>query len=223
MTSEPSTCRKTRILIVDDHPLIRGGLVELVGRQQDMEVCGEAATGREALDFAKKLDPDLIVLDLTLGDMDGMDVIHALRAEHSRSVILVLSKSEEAIYAERALRAGANGYVMKHERLQTVLVALRRVRDGGVFLSERMQSRVMSQLVGKKKVAYAPTADSLSDRELQVIEMIGRGMGASQIAKQLHLSVKTVDSHRARIKTKFGLKTAADLRQFAIAWRQGRG
>jgi DNA-binding NarL/FixJ family response regulator len=216
-------CRKTRILIVDDHPLIRGGLVELVGRQQDMAVCGEAASGREALDFAKKLDPDLIVLDLTLGDMDGMDVIHALRAEHSRSVILVLSKSEEAIYAERALRAGANGYVMKHERLQTVLVALRRVRDGGVFLSERMQSRVMSQLVGKKKVAYAPTADSLSDRELQVIEMIGRGMGASQIAKQLHLSVKTVDSHRARIKTKFGLKTAADLRQFAIAWRQGRG
>lgn len=223
MTSEPSMCRKTRILIVDDHPLIRGGLVELVGRQQDMAVCGEAASGREALDFAKKLDPDLIVLDLTLGDMDGMDVIHALRAEHSRSVILVLSKSEEAIYAERALRAGANGYVMKHERLQTVLVALRRVRDGGVFLSERMQSRVMSQLVGKKKVAYAPTADSLSDRELQVIEMIGRGMGASQIAKQLHLSVKTVDSHRARIKTKFGLKTAADLRQFAIAWRQGRG
>ena len=223
MTSEPSACRKTRILIVDDHPLIRGGLVELVGRQQDMEVCGEAATGREALDSAKKLEPDLIVLDLTLGDMDGMDVIHELRVEHNRTVILVLSKSEEAIYAERALRAGANGYVMKHERLQTVLVALRRVRDGGVFLSERMQARVMSQLVGKKKPVDAPTADSLSDRELQVIEMIGKGMGASQIAKQLHLSVKTIDSHRARIKTKFGLKTAADLRQFAIAWCQGRG
>jgi DNA-binding NarL/FixJ family response regulator len=197
--------------------------VELVGRQQDMEVCGEAATGREALDSAKKLEPDLIVLDLTLGDMDGMDVIHELRVEHNRTVILVLSKSEEAIYAERALRAGANGYVMKHERLQTVLVALRRVRDGGVFLSERMQARVMSQLVGKKKPVDAPTADSLSDRELQVIEMIGKGMGASQIAKQLHLSVKTIDSHRARIKTKFGLKTAADLRQFAIAWCQGRG
>ncbi len=223
MTSEPPACRKTRILIVDDHPLIRGGLVELVGRQPDMEVCGEAATGREALDSAKKLDPDLIVLDLTLGDMDGMDVIHEIRVEHSRTVILVLSKSEEAIYAERALRAGANGYVMKHERLQTVLVALRRVRDGGVFLSERMQARVMSQLVGKKKPVDAPTADSLSDRELQVIEMIGKGMGASQIAKRLHLSVKTIDSHRARIKTKFGLKTAADLRQFAIAWCQGRG
>jgi DNA-binding NarL/FixJ family response regulator len=223
LTFEPSACRKTRILIVDDHPLIRGGLVELVGRQQDMEVCGEAGSGREALNSAKELDPDLIVLDLTLGDMDGMDVIHELRVEHSRTVILVLSKSEEAIYAERALRAGANGYVMKHERLQTVLVALRRVRDGGVFLSDPMQARVMSQLVGKKKPVDAPTADSLSDRELQVIEMIGRGMGASQIAKQLHLSVKTIDSHRARIKTKFGLKTAADLRQFAIAWCQGRG
>jgi DNA-binding NarL/FixJ family response regulator len=224
MTFQPPTGRrKARILIVDDHPLIRSGVVELVGRQPDMEVCGEAERGREGIGAARTLHPDIIVVDLTLGDMDGLDLIRSIRKEHARVGILVLSNSEETIYAERALRAGANGYVMKHEHLQVVLGALRRVLKGEVFLSERMQSRIMQHLARRMRPEDDSPIPSMTDRELQVLEMIGKGMGPSQIAKQLCVSVKTIGSHCARIKAKFGLKTAAELRLCAVEWCRNEG
>ncbi len=212
--------QKARILVVDDHPLIRRGLVEVVNRQPDMEVCAEAGSGREALEAAETFAPHLAVVDLALGDVDGLDLVKDFQNRHAKMAILILSRHEEAIYAERALRAGARGYVMKHERLQTVLDAIRRVLRGEVFLSDRMQSKVMLQLVGRRRSEEAEPLASLSDRELQVFAMIGRGMVPSDIARQLHLSVKTITTHKERIKEKLHLETAAELRRCAIELTQ---
>ncbi|MFW5739890.1 MAG: response regulator [Myxococcota bacterium] len=216
---EQERARKVRILLVDDHPLIRGGLVELVNRQADMEVCAEAGTDSEALRAAETCAPELAVVDLALGDADGLQLLRDLSSRFPRMRLLVLSMHEEELYAERALRAGASGYVMKHERLHTVVEAMRCVLAGEVFLSPAMQSKLMQQLVRGKSGAGEPVA-SLTDRELQIFGMLGQGLGPSEIAKRLHLSVKTIDAHRARIKDKLNVRTAAELRRRAIAWQR---
>lgn len=183
-----------------------------------MEVCGQASSGREAIEAIASLAPDLAVLDLALEDMDGMDLLREVHTRHERTLVLVLSRHEEALFAERALRAGARGYVMKHEGLLTVLKALRQVLAGDVFLSDQMRSKVLRNLVGGKRRGENSPPSSLSDRELQVFTMIGQGLGPTAIAQRLHLSVKTIDAHRARIKVKLGLGSAEELRQSAIAW-----
>jgi DNA-binding NarL/FixJ family response regulator len=214
---------KAPVLVVDDHPAIRQGLVTVINRQADMEVLAEAGDPREALAAAERLEPRLAVVDISLADADGLDLVKDLKLRHPGMDILVLSMHDEVVYAERALRAGASGYVMKHERLGTVVEALRRVLQGQVHLSEKMTSRLMRRLAGRPpEEAAAPTA-ALSDRELQVLTLLGKGLGPTLIAERLHLSPKTVETHRARIKDKLKLDSATDLRQYAIEWVSDHG
>jgi DNA-binding NarL/FixJ family response regulator len=209
-----------RILLVDDHPMIRQGLVTLIEQEANWSVCGQADTGREALELADETDPDLAVVDLALEDIDGIDLIKDLAKRQPDLRILVLSMRDESLYAERALRAGAHGYIMKGQRPGTLRQALQRVLDGDVYLSEVMTGKLMRRLVDHDaEDATSPVAE-LSDREFQVFTMIGRGMGPSEIADRLHLSVKTIETYRAHIKQKLALEDAASLRRYAIEWAQ---
>lgn len=218
--SEERGTRKARLLLVDDHPIIREGLIRLVARQEDMEVCAQASTAQEALQAVAAHEPDLAIVDLALGDDDGLDLVKDLKARHAHLGILVLSMHDENFYAERALRAGAMGYVMKQERLQTVVEAARRILDGGVYLSPRMLARTVRRFSGRSQPQDDSPVDSLSDREFQVFRLLGEGLGPTAIAQRLHISVKTVETHREHIKAKLSLDDAAMLRQCAIQWSQ---
>jgi len=211
---------RTRILLVDDHPLIHEGLVQLIAQEPDLETCGQAASGREALDMAASRNPALAIVDLSLLDMDGLDLIKDLAARFPGLAILVLSMRDERFYAERALRAGARGYITKGERPRTILAAIRRVLQGDVYLSDRMAALLMRRLIDHNSPEAATAVDALSDRELQVLSSIGEGLGPSQIADRLHLSVKTIETYRAHIKDKLSIDDAAALRQYAIHWMQ---
>jgi len=211
-----------RILIVDDHPLIRQGLILLLRTQRGLEVCGEADDAMSAMSAAESLEPDLVILDLSLGYTNGIDLIKDLRSRFPQLRILVLSMHDEAFYAERALRAGAGGYVMKGGPLEDVVLAVEKVLEGKVFVSEKMASQLMNRLVSDKSTQRDCSVAALSDRELRVMEMIGEGLGTGQIARNLNLSVKTIETHRARIKDKLRLKDATALRQYAIQWLRTR-
>jgi DNA-binding NarL/FixJ family response regulator len=207
-------------LLVDDHPLIREGLIRHISKQHDMEVCAQANTAHEALRAAAAHQPDLAIVDLALGEDDGMDLVRDLRARYPKTEALVLSMHDETFYAERALRAGAMGYVMKQERLQTVIEAIRKILDGEVFLSPRMTARTVRRFSGRTKPEEKSLTDSLSDREFQIFRLLGEGLGPTAIAQRLHISVKTVETHREHIKTKLNLVDASMLRQCAIQWAQ---
>lgn len=208
----------SRILLVDDHPMIQEGLKQLIAKQPDLELCGAATTGREALEQAAQLRPDLAIVDLSLEDMDGLDLIRDLTGRNPGLAILVLSMRDERFYAERALRAGARGYVPKGRRPRTVMAAIRAVLDGQVYLSEKMASRLLRRVVHEAPPEDSSPVDSLSDRELEVFSLIGQGLGPSKIAQRLHLSVKTIETYRSHIKRKLKLEDAAALRQCAIQW-----
>ena len=212
---------RTKILIVDDHPVVREGLARRIDRQGDMAVCGEAETAAEALKAVAALRPDLVVVDLTLKDKSGLELIKDLRLRHPETPVLVLSMHDETLYAERALRAGARGYIMKQEAADHIIGAIRRVLGGEVYLSDRMASRLLGTFVGgrAKDVSRSP-ADRLSDRELEVFEMVGTGLATREIAERLHVSVKTVEAYRANIKQKLHLRTATELAHHAFQWVQ---
>ena len=208
---------KRTILLVDDHPIVRQGLALLINREPDLAVCGDAEEASSALTRIEELKPDLIVVDISLNGPDGLDLLKNIRSRDSSLPVLILSMLDESLYAERALRAGANGYIMKQEATERVLVAIRRILDGEIYVSERMADRMLHRFVGGQVGERSPIAD-LTDRELEVFRLIGEGHGTRQIAEELHISVKTVESYQAHIKEKLSLKNARELVQRAIQW-----
>lgn len=217
--SEPAIDQNTvRIVIVDDHPMVRERLAEVINREADMKVCGEAEDRPHALEVIGREQPDLAIVDLTLKRSNGLDLIKDLRAMHPGLRILVVSMQEENLYAERVIRAGAHGYITKQEATRKILEAIRMVLAGKVYLSDALSADILSRMVGKSK-APGSSFELLTDRELQVFDLVGQGFGTRQIAEQLGLDVKTVETYRARIKDKLELKDASELLRKAIAWK----
>jgi DNA-binding NarL/FixJ family response regulator len=214
--------RRHKVLLVDDHPLVRRGLADLLGREPDIEVCGEACEVSEAIDEVERTHPDLLIIDLTLKGGHGIDLIEKVKAKDERIKMLVSSMHDEMLFAERILRAGAMGYVTKQESPETLLSAIRQVLRGEVYLSPRMTSRLLHQVVGGTLPQESPL-QSLSNREIEVFEMIGQGLTTLQIARRLELSPKTVETHREKIKQKLNLKNSAELSRRAVQWALDRG
>ncbi len=212
----PGTSRKTRIFLVDDHPIVRIGLTELINQKRNLVVCGEAESAEAALQAIASLHPDLVIVDLSLEGTGGLGLIKDLKIRHPKLPVLVLSMHEESLYAERALRAGARGYIMKQEAKTRLEIAIRRVVGGKIYVSPKMSDRLMELATGPGPARKGMPLEHLSDRELEVFEMIGRGKGTSEIARLLHLSVKTIEGYRANIKTKLGLQSALELVRYAL-------
>lgn len=210
--------RKCRVLLVDDHPIVRQGLALLIDREPDLQVCGEAEGAHSAFHAIATLRPDIVVLDISLSGPDGLEVLKEIRIKTESLPVLILSMHDESIYAERAMRAGANGYIMKQEATEKVLVAIRRIIQGDVYLSERLTSTMLQHYVRGSSPARRSPLVNLTDRELEVFRLIGEGHGTRQIADQLHLSVKTIESYQAHIKEKLALRNARELVQHAIEW-----
>ena len=210
---------KNRILLVDDHPIVRQGLSEMINQARDLAVCGTAEDLHGALDAIDGLKPDLVVVDISLRGSNGIELLKNIKVRFPKLQVLVLSMHDESLYAVRALRAGAGGYIMKQEATENVLTAIRQVLSGEIYLSNQMEKRMMHQLIGGRTARTGSPIEDLSDRELEVFGLIGQGRGTRQIAEELHLSVKTIESHRAHIKEKLNLKSAAELVQHAIQWR----
>jgi DNA-binding NarL/FixJ family response regulator len=213
---------KTKILIVDDHPIVRQGLAELINHEDDLVVCGQAEDGHQAMAAIKKLQPDLAIVDISLKETSGMELIKDIKAQYSDLVVLALSMHDESLYAERALRAGAKGYIMKAEATENVVSAIRKVMTRQIYVSDRMAAKMVRKLVGGGPDVGASAIDRLSDRELEVFSLIGQGFGTRQIAERLHLSVKTVETYRAHIKEKLNLADASELLRYAIQWTASR-
>lgn len=209
---------KKRILLVDDHPIMRHGLAQLIRMEQDLDVCGSVGSAAQGLAAVDEQRPDLVVLDLTLPDKHGLEFIKDMQAMHPGVLLLVLSMHDEFLYAERALRAGARGYVMKEMAADTLIVALRRVLGGGIYLSDRVSGHLLELLTGQRKTEKPGSLERLTDRELEVLQLIGRGMRTRRIADQLHVSVRTVDAHRAHIKDKLQLADGPSLVRYAVRW-----
>jgi DNA-binding NarL/FixJ family response regulator len=209
---------RSTIFIVDDHPIVRQGLALLINREPDLAVCGDAEEAGTALRRIEELKPDLIVVDVSLNGPDGLDLLKDIRARDSNLPVLILSMLDESLYAERALRAGANGYIMKQEATDRVLVAIRRILDGEIYLSDRMSNRMLQRFAGGAGLEQRSPVANLTDRELEVFRLIGEGHATRQIAQELHISVKTVESYQAHIKDKLSLKNARELVQRAIQW-----
>src|SRR5437660_10617611 len=207
-----------RIVIVDDHPLFRKGLEQLIQSEDGFAVCGEANNAPEAMDVIRKLNPDLAIVDLSLPGANGIELIKNIRAEFPKLPILVLSMHDESLYALRALRAGAEGYVMKHEAMANVIQAIHEVFNGRPYLSPAMAAQVITKFAHRGSQSEADAVERLSDRELEILELIGKGNEVRQIAKLLHLSPKTVETHRAHIKEKLNLQNARQVTRFAVQW-----
>jgi DNA-binding NarL/FixJ family response regulator len=207
-----------RILVVDDHPLVREGLATRIAHQQDMEVCGEADSLNEALAQVKATSPNLVIIDIRLTDSHGIDLIKEIHSRWPGVKMLVVSAYDESLYAERALRAGADGYINKRELQDNVIVALRTVLDGRCYLSPRMTQQLVGQAIGSKNSRDHDPITRLSDREMEVFQLIGRGKTSSEIAQQLHLSAHTIDTHREKIRHKLGLKNSVKLMHKAVQW-----
>ncbi len=212
------TTKQSRVLLVDDHPIVRQGLRQMIDRESDLAVCGEAEEARSALHSIATLKPDIVVMDISLNGPSGIEILRTVRQTDTQLRVLVLSMHDETVYAERALRAGANGYIMKQEATEKVLVALRRILGGEVYVSDRVANKMLRKFVGGSPASPHSPLDDLSDRELEVFSLIGDGHGTRQISDELHLSVKTVETYQAHIKEKMGLKNARELVQCAIQW-----
>jgi DNA-binding NarL/FixJ family response regulator len=216
--SQNQTVAKKRILVVDDHPIVRQGLALLINREPDMLVCGEAEEAMGALHVLASAHPDVLIVDISLTGPDGLDLLKTIRTTHPTLPVLILSMHDESIYAERALRAGANGYIMKQEATEKVLVAVRRILSGEIYVSDLIANQMLKHYItGAGTLRNSSIAD-LSDRELEVFRLIGEGHGTRQIAEELHISVKTVESYQAHIKEKLSLRSARELMQHAIQW-----
>jgi DNA-binding NarL/FixJ family response regulator len=210
--------QRARILIIDDHPLVRSGLRLLIDCEPDLTVCGEAANADEAMRLLDSQKPDLLIVDLSLKESSGLELIKRIKARNSDAKMLVSSMFEESLYAERVLNAGALGYVHKQEGMERVIEAIRCVLSGRVWLSTAMSDRMLRRMTASQPATTRSPVHTLSDRELEVFEQIGRGHATKDIARQLHLSVKTVETHREKIKAKLGLKSAAELSRAAVHW-----
>ena len=207
-----------RILIVDDHPLMRKGLALTLEAEPDLVVCAQAESAEDALGTFEEIDPDMAIIDISLPGMSGLELIKHLHMLKPELGILVVSRHEETLYAERAIRAGARGYVMKLEAGKVIVKAVRRVLDGGIYVSDEINERLLMGIASRQGQMAQSPLEVLSDRELEVFELTGRGLGTREIAERLHLSIKTVESYRARIKNKLNLSNAAELMQHAVQW-----
>ena len=220
MNSDPliNGMRKRRIFIVDDHPLVREGLTNLINGQSDLIVCGEAEDSAGAIAGIAKDRPDIALIDISLKNESGLELVKNLDNQFPLVALIVLSMHDEALYAERALRAGARGYVMKRETSRSVLACIRRVLEGGVYLSERVVNSMARRLSTSRKTAEESPVERLSDRELEIFRLLGQGRTTSEIAEDLHLSLKTVQAYCARAKEKFGVSSLGELLRAAIRW-----
>ena len=207
-----------RLLIVDDHPMMRTGLAQLIDNERDLKVCAEADTAGQALDIAVSQTLDLILLDISLPDKSGLELIKDLRALKPGLPILVVSMHDESLYTERVLRAGGRGYIMKQEGGKKLLQAIRQVLNGQIYVSEKMSAGILETFSGRQAEAGVSPVQQLSDREFEVFQLIGQGKSTREIAVHLHLSAKTVEVHRLNIKKKLKLKTATDLVRHAVRW-----
>jgi len=213
--------RKSKVFVVDDHPIVRQGLALLINREQDLIVCGEAEDAQSAMQSVTAVRPDILVVDISLNGPDGLDLLKDIRMRHPDLPVLILSMHDESIYAERALRAGAQGYIMKQEATEKVLVALRRILSNEIYVSERIANRMLQRYIGNPTADRPSSVADLTDRELEVFRLIGEGHSTRQIAEELHISVKTVESYQAHIKEKLSLRSARELVQHAIQWSIG--
>jgi DNA-binding NarL/FixJ family response regulator len=213
--------KKSRVFVVDDHPIIRQGLALLINRESDLTVCGEAEDAQTALQLVATHSPDILVVDISLNGPDGLDLLKNVRMWHPNLPVLILSMHDESIYAERALRAGAQGYIMKQEATEKVLVALRRILSREIYVSERIANRMLQRYIGNPSAGTSSSIADLTDRELEVFRLIGEGHSTRQIADELHISIKTVESYQAHIKEKLSLRSARELVQHAIQWNIG--
>jgi len=218
--SSPVRKAKYRLVLIDDHPIMREGLARLVSQDVELEVCGQFEDAASALEGIGRIRPDLAMVDISLKGSSGIELLKSVRSAFPEVLMLVLSMHDEGLYAERVLRAGASGYVMKQESPDLVLGAIKKVLHGEIFLSEKMSGKLMNQLIGGKPGNSGSMMERLSDRELEIFGLIGQGKGTRQIAEQLSLSVKTVESHRAHIKEKLHLKNATELVHRAVQFRE---
>jgi DNA-binding NarL/FixJ family response regulator len=210
--------RKNLIFVVDDHPIMRDGISQLINQQTDLEVCGKASSAPEALNALNGINPDLLLVDISLAGMNGIELIKIVKKRNGRLPTLVLSMHAEDLYAERAIRAGAKGYVMKHASADTLLAAIRKVLAGKIYLSPAMTEKILEKAAGNDPTGNDSLIDCLSDRELEIFKLIGHGLRAHRISEELDLSIKTVETYYSRIKQKLNIKDASELLQLAIAW-----
>ena len=212
----------TRILLVDDHAVVRYGMAQIINRENDLLVCGEEENAGKALSAIERLKPDLVIADISLKDSSGLELMRNIKAQYEKLPVLVVSAHDESVYAEVAFRAGAMGYLMKGEPLEKVVTAIRRVLSGNIYVSEALSARMLlERLQGKPDLQQSPV-ETLSDRELEVFQLLGEWKKTTEIAGQLHLSVKTIEYYREQIKRKLNLKNSAELTQRATAWVQGK-
>jgi DNA-binding NarL/FixJ family response regulator len=214
----PAPGARKRILLVDDHPMMRAGLAQLINKQPDMEICSEAGTPAEAMSALSASNSDLLLTDLTMPGRSGLEFIRDIHALHPDLPILVVSMHDELLHAERVLRAGARGYIMKEAGGEKLLAAIRQVLSGQAYVSEKMSATLLDKLSGRKPRGSSSPIEKLSDREFEIFQLIGQGRSTRDIAKQLHLSPKTVDVHRGHIKEKLELKDATSLVRHAVRW-----
>ena len=214
--------QKRRILVVDDHPLLRAGLIQFIERQEDMICCGEADSAATTQSAVANQKPDLVLLDFRLRSEDGLELIKSLKARFPKLPVLIISQCDELLYAERVLRAGACGYIMKEEATEEVLFAIRSVLGGELYLSRKLAIRLVQKNIETRPATTGPGLDSLTDRELQVFQMLGAGLNTRHIAERLNLSLKTIETYRENIKHKLGLAGAADLMRYATNWVEGQ-
>lgn len=218
LRTQTAAARKKRILVVDDHPIVREGLALIIDREADLVVCGEAEDAPGAMLVLASAHPDILIVDISLNGPDGIDLLKTVRTTYPGLPVLILSMHDESIYAERVLRAGANGYIMKQEATQKVLVAVRRILSGEIYVSDRIANKMLKHYITGSGTMRDSSIGDLSDRELEVFRLIGEGHGTRQIAEELHISVKTVESYQAHIKEKLSLRSARELMQHAMQW-----
>lgn len=207
-----------RLLVVDDHPVFRHGICQYLGQESNLVICGEAPNAQLALDAMRQLKPDMVLLDVSMPGTNGIELIKHMLAEQPKLLILMLSMHDESLYALRALRAGAKGYVMKQQAMETILDAVRKVLGGGIYVSPQFSEKLIFKSIAGSTDDLGSPVDKLSDRELEVLQLFGRNKTTKEIGESLHLSVKTIETHRTHIKEKLGFKDADKMVEFAIEW-----
>ncbi len=210
--------QKVKIFIVDDHPLLRQGLAQLINQEEDMSSVGEAGDAIEALRGIEKVKPDLAIVDISLSGTSGIELTKNILAKYPQMLVLIISMYDESVYLERTLRAGAKGYLMKREATDHVITAIRTVLRGDIHVSDKWRDKLINMYGNSRKAVAGPSAERLSDREMEVLQLTGLGYSTKKIANELHLSVKTVESHFANIKNKLDLKNSHELIQYAVTW-----
>ncbi len=214
--------KKTQVLIVDDHPVVRDGLATIISHVPDLNVCGQAENAQQALKVVSETKPDVVLVDISLKSSDGLELTKIIKAKYPKISVIVFSVYDESVYAERALRAGAQAYLMKDVVSECIVKAIRTVLNGEIYVSNAISKKFLHKIAGDKAGTAKTPIDTLSDRELEIFRLIGEGYKASQIAKQLHLSIKTIETYRARMKEKLSLADAPELLQYSIRWTKNQ-